>query len=321
MQNYLFNILNGYVFLRHSRQVRKFMKRVGYKPNVAAPRKYHELMFWRKIFDRNPLFITFCDKLATKEYIASRIPEAAVPETLWAGRDIADIPDGLRHADVVLKANHGSSFNYFGALDDTDFDELQAMTRKWLRTDYGRDKGEWAYAHVPRRLFLERRLIHPEGEKLVDISVRCSDGKAILASATTDNKTASKRFGYFRLDGERCREFETKDPEDGKLPADFRLPASFPLAVEYAKRLSVGVDYARYDFLCVGDKIYPGEITVYPGAGLTSSDDDGIDAVIVAGWDVGRSWFLQTPWTGWRKRYAEALRGHFADLPRRAPAC
>lgn len=314
MQNHLFSILNGFIFLRHNRQIRKFVKRVGYKPNVAAPRKYHELMIWRKIFDRNPLFITFCDKLATKAYIASRIPEAVLPETLWVGRDIADIPKELRHADVVLKANHGSSFNYFGPLDNAHFEELQAITKKWLGTDYGRDKGEWAYAKVPRRLFLERRLFHPAGEKLVDVSVRCSNGRAILASATTDNKTARKRFGYFRLDGQRCWEFEAKDPENEKLPLDFMMPASFPLAVEYAKRLSVGVDYARYDFLCVGDKIYPGEITVFPGAGLTHADDDGIDAVIVDGWDAGQSWFLQTPWTGWRKRYAEALREHFQGL-------
>jgi len=108
------------------------------------------------------------------------------------------------------------------------------------------------------------------------------------------------------------------DPEDIKLPEDYCLPASLPKAVEYAKRLSVGVDYARYDFPCLGTKIYLGEITVYPFVGLTPSYDTIIDTFLTDRWDVGTSWFLRTPWKGWRKSYVDALRDHFAALGRLA---
>ena len=154
----LFNAINLFIFARYPSLVKKFRKRIGYFPNIAAPEKFHEMIFWRKIFDRNPLFITFCDKLATKAFIKARIPEADILETLWIGTDLASIPRQLRCMDVVLKANHGSGFNHFGVLDEENFGNLQAMTRKWLRTNYGRDKVEWAYSRVPRTLFLERRL-------------------------------------------------------------------------------------------------------------------------------------------------------------------
>lgn len=313
---YLFFIINALLYVVCWRQVRKFKKRVGYFPNIAAPEKYHEMMFWRRIFDHNPLFVTFCDKLATKEYIKSIIPEAELPETLWIGSDVGAIPESLQNVDAVLKANHGSSFNHFWGLGDRESNGLKTKTEKWLKTNYGRSKHEWGYFQVRRLLFLERLLPLPDGEKLVDVSVRCSNGNAILASATTDNKTAAKRFGYFDIYGKRCVHFETKESEDEKLPPDFILPESFPLAVEWAKRLSVGVDYARYDFLCAGSGIYPGEVTVYPGAGLTLADEDGIDAVIVEGWDVGMSWFLRTPWRGWKRIYAEAVREHFEERKR-----
>lgn len=276
-------------------------------------------MFWRKIFDHNPLFVTFCDKLATKEYIKSIIPEAELPATLWIGRDVGEIPESLQNIDTVLKANHGSSFNHFWGVEGRESNGLKKKTEKWLKTNYGRSKHEWGYFQARRVLFLERLLHHPDGEKLVDVSVRCSNGKAILASAAIDNKTPSKRFGYFDIDGNRCLHFETKKQENEKLPPDFILPESFSLAVEWAKRLSVGVDYARYDFLCVGSMIYPGEITVYPGAGLTSAYEEGIDAVIFEGWDVGASWFLRTPWKGWRKIYAEAVREHFEEHKQTGP--
>jgi hypothetical protein len=316
----IFFIVNAFLYGAYWRQVRKFKRRVGYYPNIAAPTKYHEMMFWRRIFDHNPLFVTFCDKLATKEYVKSIVPEAELPETLWVGRDVGEIPESLRNSDAVLKANHGSSFNHFGGVGGRESKELRRKTKEWLRTDYGRSKHEWGYFQARRLLFLERCLQCPDGEKLVDVSVRCSNGKAILASAATDNKTAAKRFGYFDVDGNRCPHYETKESEDEKLPPDFVLPESFPLAVEWAKRLSVGVDYARYDFLCAGAMIYPGEITVYPGAGLSSADEDGIDALIVEEWDVGTSWFLRTSRSGWRKIYAQAVFEHFERRKRRVPA-
>lgn len=306
-----FLFINLCVYIKYLRIVIKFRKRVGYYPDVASPKKYHELMFWRKVFDHNPLFVVFCDKIATKAYVRTILPDALLPETLWVGDDITQIPEELRKSNAVLKGNHGSSFNHFGEIEIADCARLKAATREWLKTDYGRSKHEWGYFKARKLLFLEERLVIPEGAELIDVSIRCSNGKAILASACTGNKTDAKRFGYYDLAGRRCVSFEIKDSEDEKLAADFSLPASFPLVVDYARRLSVGVDYARFDFLCVGDLVYPGEITVYPGGGLTSCDDEGIDAVIVNGWDITSSWFLLTPQTGWRNVYARAVRRHF----------
>lgn len=77
----LFTAINLFIFARYPSLVRKFKKRIGYYPNIAAPEKYHEMIFWRKIFDRNPLFITFCDKLAAKVFIKAKIPEPETSET------------------------------------------------------------------------------------------------------------------------------------------------------------------------------------------------------------------------------------------------
>ncbi|TIL70599.1 MAG: hypothetical protein E5Y89_22605, partial [Mesorhizobium sp.] len=55
--------------LRHPALVFRFIRKLGYLPNPAAPRSHHELMLWRKIVDRDPLFVTLTDKLAAKDYI------------------------------------------------------------------------------------------------------------------------------------------------------------------------------------------------------------------------------------------------------------
>ena len=73
--------------------------KLGYLPNPAAPESYHERVLWRKIFDRNPLFVTLTDKLAAKAHMSSACPELALPRTLWSGRDAIDIPLNLLAGD------------------------------------------------------------------------------------------------------------------------------------------------------------------------------------------------------------------------------
>ena len=318
MTNFYFKMINFLLYMKHFRLVLKFKKRVGYYPDISNPKKYHEMMLWRKLFDHNPIFQIFCDKIAAKEYAKSVLPDAEFPETLWVGEDIGDAPEELLGSDVVLKASHGSSTNYIGAIGAGNLEDVRKMTRAWIKKDYGRSKHEWGYFGGRKRLFLERRLRHDGDGELVDVSVRCADGVPILASAITGNKTPLQKDGYFDLDGKRCPRFESKCHEDKILPADFKLPASFPTVIDYARRLSVGVDYARFDFLCVGDHVYPGEITVYPGSGLSQADDDGIDALIVCNWDLGSSWFLRTPQSGWRGAYAAFLRKHRSGFRRRS---
>ena len=88
--------------------VARFIQRFGNVPDLARPRTYPELMLWRKIFDRNPLFVTFTDKLAAKDYIRSRAPELPTPKTLWAGDAAVDIPPEILSGDVIVKTNNAA---------------------------------------------------------------------------------------------------------------------------------------------------------------------------------------------------------------------
>ena len=82
---FLLRGLNPLFAVHYRRQFQIFRKVVGYGPNIAFPSRYHDKMLWRKIFDHNPLFVTFCDKLATKEYVRARAPGIRMPATLWVG--------------------------------------------------------------------------------------------------------------------------------------------------------------------------------------------------------------------------------------------
>ncbi len=291
----------------------RFRPGVGYQPDLALPRRYHEKMMWRKLFDHNPLFVTFCDKLACKEYVAARLPQVRVPETLWVGSTAADIPPHLLRQRVVFKCNHGCGYNFFWEPGLSDFQELDRLTRQWLVSDHGRGDLEWGYAEVAPRVIFAEPFIGSEGSvRPIDLGVRCADGKAILVHVITNNKTHEKQIGYFHPDGQRAlqdMDFQGSHWTTRALPSDFVLPSVFHQAIEASRDLSVGVDYSRYDFLTDGQTLFAGEITVYPAAGISKADfkDGSLDDLINRNWDVRKSWFLTSPQRGRRRLYAHVL--------------
>jgi len=309
---FLLRGLNPLFAVHYRRQFQIFRKVVGYGPNIAFPSRYHDKMLWRKIFDHNPLFVTFCDKLATKEYVRARAPGIRMPATLWVGYSAREIPESLLTKKVVIKCNRGCNFNYFWNPDSSHIDEVDRVTRVWMEETYGEWNMECGYFHVPKRIFVEEYL--ETGGKLADINVRCADGKALLASVILHNKTDRMIFGYFNADGSRSELDRLTNHtfyKSGQIPVDYAVPPAFHLAVNASLELSRGIDYARYDFMTDGESLFAGEITVYPAAGIspaTPLGTIGSDTLVEESWDLRSSWFLTTPQNGWRRLYAGMLR-------------
>ena len=55
--------INAQIAARHAFNTSSYFRSFGRLPNYVEPRGYTEKIQWRKMFDRNPLFITWCDKL------------------------------------------------------------------------------------------------------------------------------------------------------------------------------------------------------------------------------------------------------------------
>lgn len=315
---WVLRIANLLLYLRHPRTVVQFRLRVGFFPNIARPRRFAELMLWRKCFDRNPRFVTFTDKLATKALAARLCPDLAQAEVLWAGDDVRQIPPAVLARPVVIKASHGCDFSHVrprGARDRALRPRQIRRINGWLRRRYGQHLLEWAYRLAGRKLFAEAMILPPPGEELLDLSVHAADGVPLIIEAVVANKTARQRKGYFHPDGARWPELEPRRRvavAKRTLPADFQLPMAYRAASTYAGRLGAGIDYARFDFLVAGEQLYAGEISVYPGSGLARHDEFlAYNTFLAARWSLLSSWFFQRPHRGLRGVYAAALANAF----------
>ena len=54
--------------------------------------------------------------------------------------------------------------------------------------------------------------------------------------------------------------------------------------------------------------MYFSELTLYSDGGFGWIDAVELNQRYTDIWDLGKSWFLQTPQSGWRRFYADALR-------------
>ncbi len=291
------------------RMVIRFGRHIGRLPNIANPRRYSERMLWRKLVDHSPQLVLFCDKLATKEFIRRRCPDLPVPRTLWSGGDVDAIPDDLFRSDVFVKANHGCDFNH--RFRDGNYDRaiLREKARRWLGSIHGKTSGEWAYSQVAPRLFVEEA-VGDAAMDLLEFNVRASNGKAILGSVMGHSKTPAQWVAYFDPEGQPAMGITAPEGSPVVTPPPEVVAAIEPYrrAVEFTRRLSVGVDYARFDFFWNKKDLFAGEITVYPAAGNADPANSITRVLLENGWDLLQSHFLGTPHNGWSRMYVGALK-------------
>ncbi|SEL10396.1 TupA-like ATPgrasp [Blastococcus sp. DSM 46786] len=265
---------------------RRYLYLAGHRqlPHLRDPRTFSEKVNWRILCDRRPELAWTCDKLAMKEYayLSQRDTGLAVPETLWSGDDLAAVVGETFDRAWVLKPNHRSGLVRFGAAPDAVDIETVEATRDWLRDDQSVLLGEWAYSRA-RKLFLVEEAIGG-GEPLDDYKFFVFGGK--VAAIQVDRG---------RFTNEHVRTFHTPDWEP--LPVQKTVRSGWPTAapgnlaamLHAAEVLGRPFDFMRVDLYSSGDTVWFGELTPYPGGGVTRFEPASYDAWLGSLWSLPTS--------------------------------
>gem|GEM_PF-489712 len=281
-----------------------FVLKVRRFPRLCPPVDHHDRFFWRKLFDHNPLFQVYCNKLACKEWVRQKCPDLAIPDTLWQGNSVNEMPADLLAEGIIIKANNGSGFNIRIEKQPVDRHNVERNFARWLSKPYGQKNAEWGYRHVPRLAYVEKLITSRDGAAPVQMNVYTVMGEPRLIICIVGWKGEYRRAGYFDLEGSRI----PLQPSDlDPLPARWQPPAGICKLAGFARVLAAGSDQIRCDFMGVGKQVWFSEMTVYPLSGLEPVEPDE-DKVVYGGWDIAQSWFLQNDHSGWKKFYANSFR-------------
>lgn len=259
-----------FLWLSHRRHVGRF-------PNLSAPETFNEFILHRCLHPA-PHWSTLADKLAVREFVKERIgeehlvPLIAVPE-VFTQAVFDSLPDAF-----VMKTNHGCA--YVKIVEDkrqTSFEELNSLAQRWLSEDFYKASRERHYRRIRPQLYFEQLLLDETGRIPADLKMNMfgydADGPIIYAGIVSD------RFGTPHGDVFDVR-WNRVDLAVGHYPQSKVPPPAPPNweeIVRLATRLADGLGYVRVDLYVPDGKVFFGELTFTPGAGVFPFHPDRYD--------------------------------------------
>jgi len=238
-------------------------------PNLIQCRDFNDRVQWLKLFDQDRKIIRCLDKILVREHVRERVGDMYLVKLYQVHEHFSQIDfDTLPNA-FVIKTNHDSgSVLLVHDKHRLDCSTAEAHFETALKQPYGWMNGEWAYAYVRRRIFVEELIASENPKHLTEFKFHCVEGKVRFCHYIYDHgldtkgqtiDVAGNNLGYLL------------NPSF-KLGHDFQLPEFWDEMILVAEELSYGFKCVRVDLLCAGDRIYAGEMTFWPMAGCYKGD-------------------------------------------------
>jgi hypothetical protein len=259
-----------------------FFYRCRYWPNTRNPTSFNEKVLHRKLFLRDPLYITLVDKLAVRDFVKSKVGFNVLTDVYQVVTDPRDINMSLLPSHFVLKSNHGSGqVMIVRNKSQFNIEEACETLSSWLSKDYGQAayKQEWAYGQVKPKLYCEELLGDGQNQP-PDYKFYVYHGKVHFLQIEKNRFTPFHTRTILSRSGEIL-------PVTRGLPFDELAvkPEGLDALISVAEAIGTGLDFARVDLYQIGSRIVFGEITLYPGSGTGPFSPRSYD------------YFFGQPWT------------------------
>lgn len=255
-----------------------YRKNIGRSLDLGNPETFNEKLQWLKLHDRNEAYIKMVDKAAVKNYVAKKIGEKYIIPTLgvydsFDGIDFDTLPDKF-----VIKCTHDSG-SVIVCKDKKKLDRkaTRRMFNKALKRNLYYFGREWPYKVVQPRIIIEKYIDDGDHDDLLDYKFMCFNGK-VKCSFVCSERRSKKGLAvdFYDLDWSHMPFQRHYRNSDVPIPK----PKNYDLMIKLAETLAKGIPFVRVDFYEVGDKVYFGELTFYPGNGMEEFTPEEYDRVL-----------------------------------------
>jgi hypothetical protein len=245
---------------------RKSWEKTQSLPNLVRPTSRNDAINWAKLFDQRFDCIICCDKIRVRDYIRDRVGEQYLVTLYQVHEHFADIDFDALPSAFVIKTNHDSG-TVILVRDKATFDRAaaEAQVEAALRRPFGWENGEWAYAYIPPRVFVEELLDPDSDVPPADYKFSCFGGYATHAVFIYDRGRTPKSQRIQR-DGTLL----IRKPRKSMYPqgSAFQKPPEWGAMVALADTLGKDFKLVRVDLYLSGGRIYVGELTLWSAAGF-----------------------------------------------------
>lgn len=245
---------------------------MGKRLDLQNPRTFTEKIQWLKLYWRNPLLTQCADKYESRKFVSERVGPELLKKLYGVYEKPEDIDIRNLPESFVLKVNHSCQQNIFCKKKSAlDWKASIRLLNKYLKENYYYYFREWAYKDIPPRIICEEYLAKND-ETLYEYSFYCYDGFPRVVEIN-EYQAQLHRVNMFDID---LNLLENKYDSPSLQTPVARTP-QYEKMLEYSTMLSEGFTFVRVDLLYVNNRIYFGEMTFYPLAGLCKLDPDSFD--------------------------------------------
>jgi hypothetical protein len=253
----------GYLSLRYRRHF-------GRWPNLREPRRFTERLLLYKLSTRgDPRLPRLADKVLVKDHVARRVGAQHVVATLWQGTQLPPRAERNWPPPFVIKSTHASmQYVFVGVGEVPDWTMIEDKADLWLSQTYefGERQLEWHYKHIRPRLIVEPMLGDGRTPP-VDYKFGVFHGRVKLIQV--DEGRGGEQTRWLMSREWEPLPFNIRYPRGTTEPP---RPAGLNEMIRIAERLGNEFEYVRVDLYNIAGRIYFGEMTFFPGAGLTYFD-------------------------------------------------
>lgn len=248
------------------------------KLDFGNPKTFNEKLHWLKVFNHKPEYTMMVDKYEVKKYVADKIGQQYVIPTYGVWDCFDDIDFESLPNQFVLKCTHDSG-GVVICKDKSKLDRKKAKEKLELslKRNYYYIEREWPYKNVKPRIIAEAYMAENSGEDLKDYKLMCFSGK-VKCSFTCSNRDENGNLNVNFYDKNWLpMPFERHYPRN---PLETEKPDKYEEMVSAAEILAEGIPFVRIDFYQINGRVYFGEITFFPGAGLEEFTPDKWDYIL-----------------------------------------
>lgn len=229
----------------------------------SFPVTYNQKLQWLKLYDRNPRYTMYADKLAVRAYIAETIGEKYLVPMLGVYNHADEIDFAALPERFILKCTHDSGTHVIctskSGFDATDAERsLQAG----LRRKYYRLHRERQYQAIKPRVICEA-LLGDARKSPDEYKLLCFDGEPCFIKH-------HRKMSGITYQNIYNKDWKLQDIQYvyNKLPAVQTCPSVLSELLTLARKLSKGIPHIRVDFYVLEDNVYFSELTLHDTAGF-----------------------------------------------------
>jgi len=246
-----------------------FYKMMGQKLNLKNPQTLNEKIQWLIINHYGKKEAQLSDKELVKKYIESlKINDLYIPKTYLTIKEqnnkvnLSKLPERF-----VLKTNHGSG-DVFICHNKKDFniEEKINILTKLLKKDYSKSLLEYHYTYINPLIMVEEFLDDFTGEPPLDYKFFCFNGRVDYVMVCSERGKNTKK-DFYDINWNHLN-YSKKECWSKK---GIEKPENLEKMFKIASQISQNFPFVRVDLYYINNKIYFGEMTFTPAAGMSDT--------------------------------------------------